>query len=65
VNALELRDRIITMCQQSSQTQVAKDLGVSLSYLSDVMHVRRYPGPKILKSMGLMLATLDTQGETL
>ena len=36
-----------------SLTALAKDVGVSLSYLSDVCNGRRDPGPVILKYLGL------------
>lgn len=36
-----------------SQRALAKELGVGEPYLSDVIHGRRDPGPKILKALGL------------
>lgn len=36
-----------------SQRALAKHLGVSEPYLSDVIHGRRDPGPKLLKALGL------------
>lgn len=36
-----------------SQRALAKELGVSEPYLSDVINGRRDPGPKILKALGL------------
>ena len=36
-----------------SQRALAKELGVSEPYLSDVIRGRREPGPKLLKARGL------------
>lgn len=36
-----------------SQAQLARDLGVSPAYLSDVLNRRREPGDGILKPLGL------------
>ena len=44
-----LVDRIGT----AGQVALAKELGVSISYLNDVLHRRRKPGPKVLKALGL------------
>lgn len=44
-----LRDR----ASESSQAALAKWLGISQPYLSDVLNGRRAPGPKILRKMGL------------
>jgi hypothetical protein len=38
--------------QKGSQTEVAKNLGISLGYLNDVLHKRKLPGTKLLKSLG-------------
>lgn len=40
-------------CLGTSQLRVAADMGVSPSYLSDVMTGHREPGPKILTALGL------------
>ena len=39
------------------QTEYAKWLGVSPSYLSDVYAGKRAPGPKILESLGIIQRT--------
>lgn len=39
--------------QQVPASAVARQLGVSPSYLSDVLSGRRAPGPKILETLGL------------
>ena len=39
--------------QRGSQRALAKELGVSEAYLSDVINGRRDPGRKILKALGL------------
>jgi hypothetical protein len=41
-----------------TQTMVAKRIGVSTSYLSDVMLARREPGPKITEYFDLEAITL-------
>ena len=38
---------------QASQAAFAKGLGVSSSYLNDVIRGRRRPGPKLLKALGI------------
>ncbi len=37
----------------STQTAVADDLGISVSYLNDVLKGRREPGAKLLTALGL------------
>lgn len=38
---------------KSTAKQVAEDIGVSASYLSEVIRGSRDPGPKILDALGL------------
>ena len=40
-----------------TQTEFAQHLGVSTSYLSDVYNMRRDPGNKMLKTMGVETVT--------
>jgi len=49
---LRLRRRV----RQAGQTQqtVARDLGISAAYLSDVLSGRREPGQKLLTALGLV-----------
>jgi transcriptional regulator with XRE-family HTH domain len=46
---LELRH----LLESRSQVDVAKQLGISTQYLSDILHDRRQLGKKILDGMGL------------
>lgn len=46
---IELRKRI----DRTSLRQVARDLDISAPYLSDIMRLRRMPGPKVLKALGM------------
>ena len=46
---IELRKLI----ESASQIDVAKRLGISPQYLSDVLNERRQPGKKILDGLGL------------
>lgn len=39
--------------KDGSKSALAVRLGVTLTYLSDVIHNRREPGPMILKAMGV------------
>lgn len=39
--------------QSSSQVELARELGISASYLNDVLRGRREPGEKILKALKL------------
>ena len=39
--------------QRGSQRALARELGVSEAYLSDIINGRRDPGRKILKALGL------------
>lgn len=50
--AKSLRDRIN---YQKTQRDLAKDLGVSESYLSDFLSGNRGAGPTILKALGFSL----------
>lgn len=36
-----------------TQDQLAQDLGISAPYLSDVIHGKRDPGPKVVQALGL------------
>jgi len=44
-----LRER----CAKASQVAVARELGVSPAYISDILQLRREPGPKVLDALGL------------
>lgn len=40
-------------CEKAGSQQTAADeLGVSLAYVNDVLHLRREPGPTILTALG-------------
>jgi len=39
--------------QSTTQTALARELGVSVGYLNDVVNERREPGPKVLKGLKL------------
>ena len=41
------------LTETATQTEVARMLGVSSQYLSDVLNSRRTPGKKILAALGL------------
>ncbi len=40
-------------CTGTTQRAVAEQLGVTVSYLNDVLQQKREPGPKILTALGL------------
>jgi transcriptional regulator with XRE-family HTH domain len=42
---------------ERTQTEFAQQLGVSTSYLSDVYNMRRDPGTKMLRTMGVETVT--------
>lgn len=44
-----LKTRLVNM----SQTDLARELGVSIGYLNDIVMDRRKPGPKVLKALKL------------
>jgi transcriptional regulator with XRE-family HTH domain len=46
-------DTLQRRCDGRPLNEAAADLGVSSQYLSDVLHGRREPGPKILNALGL------------
>ena len=50
-----LRARIAS---EGSQAKLAQKLGVSAAYLSDVMQLRRDPGPSILEPLGFVVRTV-------
>lgn len=58
------RDEVIDLlraCQADrSATDLAREIGVSKAYISDLYAERRNPGPKILKYLGLA-AEVKTQ----
>lgn len=49
----QLLELLRSMCEQSSQKDVAAQLGVSQSYLNDILQGHREPGQKILTALGL------------
>ena len=46
----ELRKRLD---KAGTQTALAKELGISKPYLSDILRGRRDPGPKVLEQIGI------------
>ena len=50
-------EELVTMLchriDQSSQKDVARELGISPQYLCDIVHYRRTVGNKVLKALGL------------
>ena len=53
MNDVELRQEIRKRMNGGTLTDLAKQLGVSVQYLHDVVKNRRKPGRKLLKGMGL------------
>jgi len=54
MNTEDVRKRLRKMAAAlGSQQALAKSLGVSTAYLSDVLNERRQPGPTILSALGL------------
>lgn len=51
-------ERLQRQVNGSSLRDCAQRLGVSNSYLHDVLNGRRTPGPKLLTAMGLQAITL-------
>lgn len=48
---IDLIQRGVTRC--GSQTALAAEMGISVQYLSDVLHGRRSPGQSVLTPLGL------------
>lgn len=53
LDAAHVRLMLLLIQDGGQQKDLAKALGVSPSYLSDVMNGRREPGPMILSRLGL------------
>jgi hypothetical protein len=49
----DLRDMLREMSKPTTDSALAKQLGLSAQYLCDVLLGRREPGPKMLKALGL------------
>lgn len=49
----QLLEALRTMCEQSTQKDVAAQVGISQSYLNDVLQGHRMPGQKILDALKL------------
>lgn len=49
----ELRRQLRKICHFKTQKALAKEFGISLSYLNEVIGGRKEPGPKLLNAMGL------------
>jgi transcriptional regulator with XRE-family HTH domain len=47
-NPLEI---VRSLLKGRTQTEVAEKLGISQSYLSDLLHGKREPGPKVLEAL--------------
>lgn len=53
--SVDVRTMILKHSQEAgSQSSYAKSIGVSSSYLSDILKGKREPGHKILKALGLV-----------
>ena len=54
LSAAEVRTIIARRCEYpATQKNAARELGVSLSYLNQVLHGRREPAGKLLEAIGL------------
>jgi transcriptional regulator with XRE-family HTH domain len=53
VTLTELRRDLRKACRSKTQKAFARELGVSLSYLNEVIGGRKEPGRKILTALGL------------
>ena len=49
----DVRKLVEKMILQSTQREVAKKIGVSMSYLNDYLHGRRDLGPTFFRGLGL------------
>lgn len=49
----QLIELLRSMCEQSTQKDVAAQIGVSQSYLNDILQGHRTPGQKILDALKL------------
>jgi transcriptional regulator with XRE-family HTH domain len=49
----QLRAELAKRCQHKTQQALARELGVSVSYLSQVIRGRKAPGRKVLEALGL------------
>ena len=45
--------------QYSSTSEAAKEMGMSVQYLSDVLNKKRHPGEKILPGLGLRRVVIE------
>jgi len=52
----QLRAHLAQRCRHQTQQALARELGISLSYLSQIMRGRRAPGRKVLEALGLRRA---------
>jgi DNA-binding transcriptional regulator YdaS (Cro superfamily) len=58
MSSIDILKRLAALVDKAgSQVGAAKSLGVSASYLNDVIHARRAPGPKLLKALKLRSVT--------
>lgn len=44
---------LVARLANKTQKDLARELGVSIGYLNDVLHERREPGPKVLDALNL------------
>jgi hypothetical protein len=50
---------------KGSQAAAAEAWGISKPYLSDILHGRRLPGPKLLKALGVRREVVYTEDAVL
>lgn len=58
-----LLDELTARCEASSQTILARELGISVSYLGDVLHGRRGISDRMARALGYERLTVYRRKE--
>jgi len=53
LNSEDVWYMVVQKLNDTTQRELADELGVSASYLNDYLHFRREPGAKLLEALGL------------
>ena len=53
ISEVELIEYLKRIISESSQLEIANQIGISPQYLNDIINFRRSPGPKVYQALNL------------
>lgn len=63
ITETELRGKIVRMCNETSQSDVARQLNISRAYISDIVAGKRRISNRIAKSLGYRVNSINVPVE--